>query len=56
MNKIFFDNGMNHDLTDEELKLLRLLVAEHAREVADKYNIDLKAVSKLKVLFCEYLD
>lgn len=56
MNKIYFENGINHDLTVDEITLLRLLVSEHAREVADEHGIDLEAVRTLKVLFFEHLD
>ncbi len=56
MNKIFFENGLNHELTTEEIKLLRLLLSEHGREIAEKHEIDLNALVSLKILFCEHLD
>lgn len=55
-NKIFLENGITHEFTADEMKLLRLLVSEHAKETADKYNISVEAVKTLKVVFFDHLD
>ena len=55
-NVICFENGLSHEFTDEELKLLKLFASERAEETAEKYNVDLDIVMSLKALFCDYLD
>lgn len=55
-NVICFENGLSHEFTDEELKLLKLFASERAEETAEKYNVDLDVVMSLKALFCDYLD
>lgn len=56
MNKIFFENGINHELTAEEIKLLRLLLSEHGRETVEEHGIDINSLVALKTLFVEHLD
>lgn len=55
-NEMHFENGIHHEFTAEEMKLLRLLIKNHAGETAKKYDIDINAVVVLKTLFFENLD
>ena len=54
-NVIFFENGIRHEFTDDEIKLLRFLLSEHGREIAEEHGIDINALVSLKILF-EHLD
>lgn len=56
MNKIFFENGISHEFTAEEITLLRLLLSEHGRETAEEHGIDITSFVTLKTLFVEHLD
>lgn len=55
-NEIYFENGIHHEFTADEIRLLKLLVSEHAGETAKQYDIDINAVVTLKTLFLDHLD
>lgn len=55
-NEIYFENGIHHEFTVDEIRLLKLLVSKHAGETAKQYDIDINAVVTLKTLFLDHLD
>ncbi len=55
-NEMYFENGIHHEFTDDEFRLLKLLISNHAGETAKQYDVDVNAVVTLKTLFDENLD
>ncbi|MBN5887218.1 hypothetical protein JY661_14320 [Staphylococcus aureus] len=50
-NTIYFENGIEHTLTEKELTVIRRLL--HSAKVEDEYKEELE---NLKNLFLEHLD
>lgn len=67
MNKMYFENGIVHDFTDDEMKLLRLMISgkdshlpnfstyddSNYDEVCSRFDT---AFDSLRSLFCVHLD
>lgn len=55
-NIIYFENGIKHELLEDEIKLIYTLLINYGENAIEKYNINVNALTNLKSLFCEHLD
>ena len=61
MNKMFFENGVVHEFTDEEMKLLKFAVSRLHPYAETFFSVDEieqlnEASDNLRSLFCDHLD